>query len=602
MALRSPICRVFGSTVAGLAAAALLVVPFAARAEAPASDADLPRVNTFSIVAFDPATGDLGIAVASKVLGVGSIVPWAKSGVGAIATQSAANTSYGPAGLRLLAQGRTAAETVAELTAADADRAVRQLGIVDSRGRVAAFSGDECNDWFGHIEGDHYAVQGNLLAGEQVVKDMAAAYEAARDDEDTELADWLLAALAAGDAAGGDKRGKQSAALMVVRDKAGYGGNDRYVDLRVEDHAEPVGELARLFGVHKEFFAGSHENKPLRANYPEPQEAGFVIPDFKFRSGESLSELKVHYQTIGEPRRDEAGRVRNAVLLLHGTTGSGGQFLTPKFAAELFGPGQPLDATKWFIVMPDGIGHGRSSKPSDGLRASFPRYGYLDMIEAQRRLLVDELGVERVRLLIGTSMGGMHAWLWGQEYPDAVDALIPLASLPTQISGRNRVWRRTIIDAIRNDPQWRDGEYAAQPQSLRTAIELLWLMGSNAQRRAAEAPTLAAADRLLDEHIDARWDSYDANDVLYAVGASHDYDPAPGLERIKAPLLAINFEDDLINPPELGVLEREIKRVPQGRAVLVPRSELTSGHGTHTDAAVWRELLVDFLNEHEIVP
>jgi homoserine O-acetyltransferase len=252
--------------------------------------------------------------------------------------------------------------------------------------------------------------------------------------------------------------------------------------------------------------------------------------------------------------------------------------------------------------MPDGIGHGRSSKPSDGLRASFPHYGYLDMIEAQRRLLVDELGVERVRLLIGTSMGGMHAWLWGQAYPDAVDALIPLASLPTQISGRNRVWRRTIIDAIRNDPQWRDGEYAAQPQSLRTAIELLWLMGSNAQRRAAEAPTLAAADRLLDEHIDARWDSYDANDVLYAVGASHDYDPAPGLERIKAPLLAINFEDDLINPPELGVLEREIKRVPQGRAVLVPRSELTSGHGTHTDAAVWRELLVNFLNEHEIVP
>jgi uncharacterized Ntn-hydrolase superfamily protein len=224
-----------------------------------------PRANTFSIVAFDPKTGDLGIAVASKVLGVGSIVPFAKANVGAIATQSAANTAYGPEGLALLAEGKDAKETVRLLTEADRRRETRQLGIVDARGNVAAYSGEKCNGWFGHIEGGHYTVQGNLLAGEEVVKKMAAAFEEARQTEESELADWLLAALKAGDGAGGDKRGKQSAAILVVRDKAGYGGNDRYVDLRVEDHADPVAELARLLDVHKQFFAWAHRNPPERA-------------------------------------------------------------------------------------------------------------------------------------------------------------------------------------------------------------------------------------------------------------------------------------------------------------------------------------------------
>jgi homoserine O-acetyltransferase len=290
------------------------------------------------------------------------------------------------------------------------------------------------------------------------------------------------------------------------------------------------------------------------------------------------------------------------VLILHGTTGSSDQFLRPEFATELFGPDQPLDVSKWFVVIPDCIGHGKSSKPSDGLRASFPRYGYLDMIEAQRRLLAEGLGVTHLHLVMGTSMGGMHTWLWGQEYPDAMDGLMPLASLPSQISGRNRVWRRIVIDAIRNDPQWLDGEYRAPPPGLRTAIEMLFLMSSNPVRRQQEWPSRAAADRALDKHVAERMRTADANDILFAVEASHDYDPAPGLEKIRAPLLAINFADDLINPPEMGVLEREIARVAHGRAVVIPRRRRSVGHGTHTVAAVWKGLLVEFLQELEEAP
>jgi homoserine O-acetyltransferase len=585
-----------------LLAGAVAVTSTARGDERRKADARREPLATFSIVAFDPSTGDLGVAVASKVLGVGSIVPWAKAGVGAIATQSLANTSYGPEGLELMASGKSAADALAMLTEADAGRDDRQLGIVDARGRVVAFTGPKCNDWAGHVIGDHFTVQGNLLAGEQVVKDMAAAYEMARGDADTELADWLMAALAAADAAGGDKRGKQSAALMVVRDKAGYGENDRYIDLRVEDHADPVAELARLLAVHKEFFSGAHERKPVRANYAPPEEADFVIRDFAFCSGERLAEMRMHYLAFGEPRRDAEGQIRNAVLVLHGTTGSSSQFLRPEFATEMFGPGQPLDAAKWYVIVPDNIGHGQSSKPSDGLRASFPRYGYLDMIEAQRRLLTDGLGVEHLRVVMGTSMGGMHTWLWGQVHPEAMDALVPLASLPSQISGRNRVWRRMIIDAIRHDPAWHNGEYSMQPPALRTALEVLYFMGSNPVHRLEEGSSLAAADRTLDRYVAERLRTHDANDVLYAVEASRDYDPGPGLGRIEAPLLAINFADDLINPPELGVLEREIERVPHGRAILVPTSRETVGHGTHTTAAAWKVDFVRFLEEHQVAP
>jgi homoserine O-acetyltransferase len=333
------------------------------------------------------------------------------------------------------------------------------------------------------------------------------------------------------------------------------------------------------------------------AEYPPPTEGDYVIRDFKFTSGERLSELKIHYRTMGKAVKDDKGVVQNAVLVTHGTTGSGAQFIRPDFAGELFGAGQPLDTTKFFIVMPDGIGHGKSSKPSDGMHAKFPRYGYVDMVEAQYRLLSDGLGLNHARLIMGTSMGGMHTWLWGETHPDFMDALMPLASLPTQISGRNRAWRRMIIDAIRNDPAWKGGDYSTQPPSLRTAAEMLWLMSSNPVLRQKEAPDLKKTDEVLDKFVADHLKTDDANDVLYALEASHDYDPGPGLEKIKAPLLAINSADDLINPPELGILEREIKRVAKGRAVVIPLSDKTRGHGGHTIAALWKRELERLLKE-----
>jgi homoserine O-acetyltransferase/O-succinyltransferase len=343
--------------------------------------------------------------------------------------------------------------------------------------------------------------------------------------------------------------------------------------------------------------------RPLPAtDYPAPTENDYVIRDFKFVSGQALPELRIHYRTLGKPEKDAQGKTRNAVLILHGTTGSGAQFIRPEFAGELCGKDEPLDATRFFIVLPDGIGHGKSSKPSDGMHAKFPRYGYLDMVEAQYRLLTDGLGVNHLRLVMGTSMGGMHTWLWGELHPDFMDALMPLASLPTQISGRNRGWRRIIIDAIRNDPAWNGGEYpagAGQPPSLRTAAEMLWFMSSNPVLRQKEAPTLAKTDDALDKFVDGIVKTDDANDVLYALEASHDYDPGPNLEKIRAPLLAINSADDLINPPELGILEREIKRVPHGRAVVIPFSEKTRGHGSHTVATLWKDQLVTLLKETE---
>ncbi len=331
------------------------------------------------------------------------------------------------------------------------------------------------------------------------------------------------------------------------------------------------------------------------AGYPEPTSGDFVIRDSRFASGEVLPELRVHYRTLGAPRKGDDGKVGNAVLILHGTTGSGANFLRPEFAGELFGEGQPLDAGRYFLILPDGIGHGGSSKPSDGLHARFPKYGYGDMIEAQRRLVAEGLKVDHLRLVMGTSMGGMHTWLWGERHPDFMDALLPLASLPTQISGRNRVWRRVIADAIRNDPGWDQGDYRDQPSSLRTAAEMLFFMSDNPVGRQKEAPTREQADRVLDDYAARIVKTSDANDVLYAIESSRDYDPGPGLGRIKAPLLAINSEDDLINPPELGILEREIGRVERGKAILIPRSDRTRGHGTHSLAALWKGHLVELL-------
>ena len=332
---------------------------------------------------------------------------------------------------------------------------------------------------------------------------------------------------------------------------------------------------------------------------PAPTEGDFTIANFRFTSGETIPRLRIHYRTYGTPQKDAQGIVRNAVLIMHGTGGTGGQFTGRGFAGELFLPGQPLDVTKYFIVMPDDIGHGKSSKPSDGLRATFPRYGYQDMLTAEHRLLTEGLGVNHLRLVMGTSMGGMHTWLWGERWPDFMAALMPLASVPGQISGRNRVWRRVVIDAIRNDPEWQGGNYTKQPQSARTAAQMLWLVSSNPVLRQRRSPTVAQTDKEIDDYV-ANWlRTGDANDQLYALESSSDYDPGPNLEKIKAPLFAVNSADDLVNPPEIGLLEKEIKRVPKGRAIMIPLSDRTAGHGTHTMAAIWNEHLVELLRLSE---
>jgi homoserine O-acetyltransferase/O-succinyltransferase len=337
----------------------------------------------------------------------------------------------------------------------------------------------------------------------------------------------------------------------------------------------------------------------LAAEPPAAAEADYVIQDFHFATGERLPQLRIHYRFLGRPVRDAQGRVVNAVLILHGTGGSSAGFMSPEFAGELFGPGQPLDASRYFLILPDGIGHGGSAKPSDGLHARFPAYGYVDMVEAQYRLLTEGLSVKHARLIMGTSMGGMHTWLWGERHPDFMDALMPLASLPAPISGRNRVWRRLVTDAIRHDPAWQGGEYQSEPPSLRTALQMIWLVGSNPVLRQAEAPTRAQADGVIDAYLAQELPHQDANDILYAVDASRDYDPAPALERITAPLLAVNSADDLVNPPELKILESAIPRVPHGRAIVIPYSERTRGHGSHSVAALWKDELLALLRTSE---
>jgi homoserine O-acetyltransferase len=321
----------------------------------------------------------------------------------------------------------------------------------------------------------------------------------------------------------------------------------------------------------------------------------FVVRQFRFASGETLPELRLHYRTLGQPRRDVAGVVRNAVLILHGTSGSGSQFLSRPFAGELFGAGQPLDTTVYFVVLPDGIGHGLSSRPSEGMHARFPRYNYDDMVDAQHRLLVEHLGVRHLRLVMGTSMGGMHSWVWAERYPDFMDGVVPLASAPVQIAGRNRMLRRMVIDDIRADPEWRGGDYTTQPRGLRAALQILYIMTSAPLVEQHDAPTRDAADSIITSWLDARAKTTDANDMLYAFDASRDYDPESMLGRITAPLFAINSADDEVNPPELHILDRLMPRVVHGRFIVVPISAATRGHGTHTVAAVWKAPFAEFL-------
>ena len=333
------------------------------------------------------------------------------------------------------------------------------------------------------------------------------------------------------------------------------------------------------------------------ADLTRPLEGDFVIHDFRFDTGETLPELRMHYTYFGRPHKDAHGKVTNAVLILHGTGGSGHSLVNDRFSGVLFQHGQLLDADKYFIILPDSIGHGNSSKPSDGLGGHFPQYGYQDMVAAEYAL-VQGLGAEHLRLVLGTSMGCMHTFMWAEAYPDFMDALMPLACLPVQIAGRNRLWRDLLIDAIRSDPQWKNGEYTSEPAAaLRTAAGLLLIAGSAPIQMQLALPTRAAADEFLQKYMSRQLEDLDANDLLYAVNASRDYDPSAGLEKIKAPLLLINSGDDFINPPELGIAEREIKRVPHGRFVLLPASDQTHGHGTHTWAAVWQQYLAQLLDQ-----
>ena len=330
----------------------------------------------------------------------------------------------------------------------------------------------------------------------------------------------------------------------------------------------------------------------------EVKEGDYVAKDFKFRSGESLAELKLHYRTLGTPKRDAQGRVTNAVLILHGTGGTGAQFVSPQFANELYGAGQPLDVTKYFVILPDGIGHGKSSKPSDGMHAKFPSYDYDDMVAAHHLLLTRGLGVEHLRLIFGTSMGCMHSFVWGETYPDFMDALMPMACLPVQIAGRNRVWRKMVMDAIREDPEWKGGEYKEEPKAaVRVALDFLIIAGSAPIPMQKSLPTRDAADKFLADYFAQRASSIDANDFLYQLNASRNYDPSPNLEKITARVMWMNSADDFINPPGLGIAEREVKRLKNGKFVLIPESEQTHGHGSHTWAVLWKKDLAELLEK-----
>jgi homoserine O-acetyltransferase len=324
-------------------------------------------------------------------------------------------------------------------------------------------------------------------------------------------------------------------------------------------------------------------------------EGDFLAKNFTFHTGETLAELRLHYTTLGAAQRDPAGHVRNAVIVMHGTGGTGRAFLGPGFAGELFGKDQPLDITKYFVILPDAIGHGGSSKPSNGLHMKFPHYDYEDMVKADYRLVTEGLGVDHLRLVMGTSMGAMHSWIWGYLYRDFMDALLPLASAPVEIAGRNRMFRAMIMQAIQSDPDWKDGEYTKPPlNGLIAAQYALWMMTSSPLQLHKTNPTHEKADAAV-AALRERAARVDANDMLYQYDCSTDYNPSPHLGEIKAPLFAINSADDEVNPPELGILEREIRKVAHGRYILIPTSEETRGHGTHSRAAVWKQYLVELL-------
>jgi homoserine O-acetyltransferase len=332
-----------------------------------------------------------------------------------------------------------------------------------------------------------------------------------------------------------------------------------------------------------------------QSTYPAPVEGDFVARGYVFTSGDRLPDVKIHYRTVGTPRKDADGVVRNGVLILHGTGGTGAGFLSASYAGRLFGKGQPLDAGKYFIILPDNVGHGQSSKPSDGLRMKFPRYGYTDMVQLQHLLVTQGLGLTNLKLVMGTSMGAMHAWNWGYLYPGFAAGLVPLASNPVEVGGRNRVWRKMLIDAIVTDPTWKNGDYTEQPRGLSSAIGFLLMATSVPLQWQKQFPTREATDMWLADQIASRSKATDANDMLYYYRAIEDYNAAPHLSKITVPLLAINSADDFVNPPELPMMRELITQVKQGRFVLLPITDETRGHGTHSIPAIWGPELVKFM-------
>ena len=334
--------------------------------------------------------------------------------------------------------------------------------------------------------------------------------------------------------------------------------------------------------------------------FPKPLEGDYTIKNFNFRSGENLEELKLHYTTIGKITKDKNGQVNNAVLIMHGTTGTGAAFLSDQFGGNLFGKGQLLDATKYFIILTDDIGHGKSSKPSDGMRMKFPKYNYDDMVLANYMLLTEHLKIDHLRLVMGTSMGGMHTWVWGYTYPDFMDALMPLASLPVEIAGRNRIQRKMAIKLIEMDSEWKGGNYIEQPKEGMTgAILSLMFMVSSPLQWQINAPTRETAEAMMEKTLSRYSSILDANDLIYAFDSSRDYNPQPFLSKIKAQLVAINSADDQVNPPELGIMEKEIKNVTNGSFILLPITDKTSGHGTHSNPKIWGEHLEQLLKNTE---
>jgi homoserine O-acetyltransferase/O-succinyltransferase len=328
------------------------------------------------------------------------------------------------------------------------------------------------------------------------------------------------------------------------------------------------------------------------------QDGAYVIRNFHFGSGESIPELKLHYLTLGKPHRNAAGQTDNAILLLHGTGGNARSLLNPAFSDVLFGPGQPFDITKFYLILPDDIGHGESSKPSDGLRMRFPHYDYDDMVASQHAMLVDGLHVDHLRLILGTSMGCMQSFVWGETYPTFSDALAPFACLPVELAGRNRLWRYMAMQIIRDDPAWKNGDYTTEPvEGLRGANDLIVIAGSAPLQMQKSFPTRALAEAYVDRTVDRMIASTDANNFLYYVNASRNYNPEPKLGTIAAPVLWINSADDFINPPELGIAQKLVGRMPHAKFILIPISDATRGHGTHTQAAVWKDDLITFLKE-----